>query len=228
MTGALLVAAAGLAVGLAIGGKTTNHARTQTTTVTHTVTVTTSLAAKTPTGSTNSTTSTSSSRGPSSAGGGGGSAQQYYANYLSTQDTSNGGSYASLDSSPSTIQLKGQTYSHAVAFDLSPNDSNNNSESYQLAIPVFKHFSASSAGLQTSTPAGNSYKLTIYKNNDNPGATVLYTDTFTGPSGTHAVGFDTQGATDLLFVWASTAGDASSTSANGSDVFVFADPVVTS
>ena len=227
LAGALVVAAAGLAVGFGVGGKTTDHTSTQTTTVDQTVTVTTTLASASSGSSGNTTTSGSSSSSTGSGSGGVTSNQQYYSGYLANQNTSDG-SNASLDGNPSTIELKGQTYSHAIAFDLSPNTSNTNSESFQLPIPGFKHFTASLAGLQTSTDAGESYKLTIYKNNDNPGATALYSNTFSGPSGTHPISFDTQGATDLLFVWDSTAADANTTLNTSDDVFVVADPVVNS
>lgn len=227
LMGAVVVIAAGLGVGVAIGAKKAGRAPTGTTTVARTirVTVTTTTPATTSTPTATATTGTSTA--PPASSKGTTNSQQYYADYLSIQSTGNGGNNASLDSSPSTIELKGQTYSHAIAFDLSPDNSQTNSESYQLPIPGFKHVSASLAGLQTSTPAGDSYKLTIYKDNDNPGATVLYNASFAGPSGTHAVSFDTQGATDLLFVWGSTTADANSTNSSSSpDIFVFADPVI--
>jgi hypothetical protein len=42
---------------------------------------------------------------------------------------------------------------------------------------------------------------------------------FTGPYGTHKIDFDTQGATDLLFVWTSRS--------SAENTFIMADPVVT-
>lgn len=222
IVGALVVAAAGLAVGFAIGGKKVTHTLTATTTVAHTVRLTvTTKAAATPV-SVNSTTTHTGSSSPSASGGSGGASQEYYDTYLSSQNTGNNASDAQLDESPQNLELKGQTYQHAVALDLYTNNSNT-TESYQLPIPGFKHFSAPLAGLETSNSAKASYKLTIYKNNDGPGATVLYSGTFTGPSGTHAISFDTQGATDLVLDWT----NITNPEPDSPDQFIFANPVAT-
>jgi hypothetical protein len=220
-------------VGIAIGGKKTTNVSTRTITVVHrdvaSLPATTSTSTSTstsgtstsPAGTTATTSSTTTSSGPSS------SSKQYYANYLSTQDTSqldSNATNAGLDGNASSLELNGQTYPQAVAFDLSTDGQTPQTESYQLPIPGFKHFSASIAGLATNDSAKSSYKLTIYKNNDNPGATVLYTDTFSGPSGTHAISFDTQGATDLVLDWT----EPSSGEPDSSDQFILANPVVSS
>jgi hypothetical protein len=223
IVGALLVAVAGLGVGFAIGGKKTTRTVTRTTTVAHTVQMTitakappTNVAvASTTTGATSSTTSTTNGSGTPS--------REYYATYLASQTTGSNASNAGLDDNPQNLELNGQTYPHAVALDLYT-DNGSTIESYQLPIPGFNHFSASVAGLQTSDSAKASYKLTIYKNNDDPGATVLYSATFTGPSGTHPVSFATQGATDLVLDWA----NLTNPEADSEDGFIFANPVVTS
>jgi hypothetical protein len=235
LTGALLVAAAGLGVGIAIGGKKTTRIATRTVTVVHREVASLPATTSTPTSTSTSTsgtstsppgtTATTSSTTTSSAASGG--SKQYYANYLSTQDTTqldSNATHAGLDGNASSLELKGQTYPQAVAFDLSTDGHTPQTESYQLPIPGFTHFSASIAGLATNDSANSSYKLTIYKNNDNPGATVLYTDTFNGPSGTHAIGFDTQGATDLVLDWT----EPTSGEPDYSDQFILANPVVSS
>lgn len=231
LTGAVLVAAAGLGVGAAIGGKTTSGTARATTTVTvvHTSTITaaatsstpTSTTASTPTTQTKTTTGTQTSPGspPSS---------QYYAPYVAQQND-NGqldslGNNVSLDNSASTLELKGQTYQHAVAFDLG--DNNNSSpttETYQIPVPGFTHFSSPMVGLETNASAQAVYTLKVYKNNMNLGATVLYQATFDGPSDTHPMGFKTDGATDLVFDWL----EPTSGEPDGEDSFIMADPVVT-
>lgn len=218
LSAAVIVALAGLAVGVAIGGKTkTTSGGARTITVTKTITTTTGSGGTSTTGSSTST----------SGGGGQSASQEYYSDYLTAQSNNNdlntNGTNASLDSSPTSLVLEGQTYQHAVAFDLSPGDSNGQLLSMQLPIPGFTHFSASLAGLATDDSARATYKLTIYKNNDNPGATVLYTATFTGPSGTHPINFDTHGATDIVLDWT----QPSSGEPDSSDQFIIADPVVT-
>jgi hypothetical protein len=223
LTGAVIVAAAGLAAGFAVGGKTTTRTRTMTVAQTVTATVT-STASQNP-GSTSNTTRTKPSTGTSN-GNSSGSSQQYYADYLSSQDSSqlnNNATNVSMDENPTSLQLNGQTYAHAVAFDLN-NNSNTQpvTESYQLPVPGFRHFSASLAGLATNASAKASYKLTIYKNNDNPGATALFSASFAGPSGTHPISFDTQGATDIVLDW----GEPSSGEPDDPDQFILADPVV--
>jgi hypothetical protein len=228
LSGAVLVAIAGLVVGVAVGGKTTTHTATATVTVDRTTTVV---------AESNGTTSTTSSTSTDSAGTAGGTtttsisttsgSKQYYADYLANQGTQqldNNATSASLDSNPSSLQLKGQTYQNAVAIDLSPDGSNPITESYQLPVPGLKHFSSPIAGLNTNASAKTSFKLTIYKNNDNPGATVLYTATFAGPSDTHPISFDTQGATDLVLDWTEPPHGEPS----GSYQFIIADPIVTS
>jgi hypothetical protein len=156
-----------------------------------------------------------------------GASQQYYDVYLAKQDTNqldNLATDAVFDTTASTLQLKGQTYPHAVAIDLNTHGSSPVTESYQLPIPGFKRFSSPIVGLDTNASAKASYKLTVYKNNDNPGATVLYTATFNGPSDTHPMSFNTHVATDLVFDWS----EPSSGEPDNSDQFIMANPVVTS
>lgn len=220
IVGALVVVAAGLGAGVAIGGKKVTHTLTDTTTVAHTVRLTVTAKAPATPVDVNSTTTHTTSASPS-GGIGSGTSQQYYATYLSSQSTGNNETDAGLDNDPQSAELNGQTYPHALAMDLQPGDLG--AESIQLPIPGFKHFSAPTVGLETSDSAKASYKLTIYKNNDGPGATVLYSATFTGPSGTHAVSFDTQSATDLVLDWT----NLTKPEPDGEDEFVFANPVVT-
>ena len=236
LTGALLVVIAGLAVGVAIGGKKTTHIVTVTrhNTDTKTITLTTTLPAKTTTVTTTATAPVATTPVTTPAGGTtstpvstapGNSSRQYYADYVSTQTTGNNAEQADLDSDPTSLELNGNTYPHAIAFDLQPGGCcSQPTDSYQLPIPGFSSFRSALAGLVTSDSASASYKLTIYKNNDNPGAVVLYSNTFTGPSGVHPVSFSTQGATDLLLVWTNTTYDKAN---DDQDTFVFADPVVT-
>lgn len=230
LTGAVLVAAAGLAVGAGIGGKT-NTSSDKTITVARTISVTvttTTPAASTPTTTPVSTTpggSSATSTGTTSTGTtstGTAATPEYYATYLSTQNTGSHASNAQLDGNAARLELKGNTYPNAVAFDLDPNNGNT-TESYQLPIPGFATFTSPIAGLQTSDSAGASYTLKVYKNNDNPRATVLYSNTFTGPSGTHPIKFSTLGATDLLFVWTNIPNEP-----DDQDEFIMADPLVTS
>jgi hypothetical protein len=219
---ALIVAAAGLAVGFAIGGKKVTHTLTDTTTIAHTVRMTVTAKAPATPVSVNSTTSHATSSTTSTTEGSGSPSQEYYDTYLSTQDTGSNASNAQLDDGSQNLELKGQTYPHAVALDLDT-ENGNTTESYQLPIPGFTRFSAPVAGLATSNSAKASYKLTIYKNNDGPGATVLYSATFTGPSGTHAISFDTQSATDLVLDWT----NLTNQEPDDGDQFIFANPVVT-
>jgi len=221
--GALIVAAAGLAVGVAIGGKKVTHTLTATTTVAHTVRMTVTAKAPATQVAVSSSTTHASSSTPASSSGSGAASQEYYDTYLATQNTGSNASNAQLDSGPQNLELKGQTYPHAVALDIYTGNGNT-TESYQLPIPGFTHFSAPVAGLETSNSAKASYKLTIYKNNDGPGATVLYSATFTGPSGTHAISFDTAGATDLVLDWT----NLTNPEPDSPDQFIFANPVVTS
>jgi serine/threonine protein kinase len=100
IAGALLVAAAGLVVGVGMGGNNTARTVTSTTTVAHTVPMT--VTAKAPptkgavdppsAGATTSTTSTS--------GGSGGPSQEYYATYLASQNTGTDASNSDLDENP--------------------------------------------------------------------------------------------------------------------------------
>jgi hypothetical protein len=219
LTGAVIVAAAGLATGFAVGGKTTTTTKTRTLTLARTVTDTTTTASTT--ASTSSTVA--STKAPTSTTGG---QQQYYDDYLSAQNgdqLNNNGQNVSLDSNPASLQLKGQSYVHAVAFDLSADTTHPITERFQLPVPGFKHFSTPLAGLATNNSANANYKLTVYKDNDNPGATVLYSGSFVGPSGAHPISFDTQGATDLVLDW----GQPSSGEPESEDQFILADPVVT-
>lgn len=219
LSGALLVAVIGVVVGFAVGGKKTTSTRTVTVDATVTRTV---GSVSTPTGSgpTNSgTPSTPTSTAPPAGAG-----QQFYSDYLGNQgnNVGNNATNASLDNNPGSLQLRGQTYQHAVAFDLSNNTSQAATETIQLPVAGLKHFSSPAAGLATDNSAKASYKLTIYKDNDGPGAVKLYSGTFNGPSGTHSVSFDTKGATVLIFDWV----EPSSGEPEYSDQFIFADPIV--
>jgi hypothetical protein len=218
LLGALIVAAAGLAVGVVIGGKRT----TETVTVTAaraTVTVT-STATVPETGS--STATTGPSTPPGSTTGGDGAQQQYLGDYLinqGTTDLNNEASGVSLIDDPSTIQLKGRSYQHAVGFSL-----NNYSSDNTFQMPAgFKHLTSSIIGLGTLSGASTRYRLKIYKDHsDTPNATVLYSQTFHGPSDTHPLDFDTQGATVLVLEWTQTAEEPDS-----DNDFIMADPVIT-
>jgi hypothetical protein len=225
--GALLVAAAGLVVGVVVGGKTTT--RTDTSTITVASTVSRTVTVTTPPTSTGGTTNGGSTT-PAPNGSPGptqNNNQQYYSDYLGTQDTGQLDGEATnvgLDSNAATLELKGQTYPHAVAFDLGSNNSYRAvPESFQLPVPGFTSFSSGLTGLDTNASHKASYKLTVYKDNDNPGATVLYTATFNGPSDTHPMKFKTQGATDLIFDWT----EPPSGEPDSSDQFIIANPIVT-
>lgn len=226
LLGAVIVAATGLAVGAGIGGKTTTD--TKTTTVTVAQTITTS-ATTTPAATSPSTTDTTSSTDTTAATTPTPGSQQYYSDYLGKQDQSQLDSLStnvSLDSSAPTLQLKGQTYPHAVAFDIGNNTTYApTTESYQVPIAGFKHLSSPIVGLNTNASAQSLYKLKVYKDSaSNPNATVLYHATFNGPSQTHTMSFDTQGATDLVFVWT----EPSTGEPDGGDNFIIAEPIVTS
>lgn len=215
LLGALIVAAAGLAVGVVIGGKKTTETVTVAAART-TVTVTTTAPAP-DTGSSTATTGTSTVP-PSTDGGDG----QYLADYLvnqGTTDLNNEASGVSLIDDPSTIQLKGRSYQHAVGFSL-----NNYSSDNTFQMPAgFKRLRSSIIGLGTLSGASTRYRLKIYKDHsDTPNATVLYNQTFHGPSDTHSLDFDTQGATVLVLEWTQTAAEPDS-----DNDFIMADAVIT-
>jgi hypothetical protein len=241
LLGALVVAVAGLAVGAELGHEKTT-VDTRTVTVVHRVAVrastghsggSTSTAGGQSAGATGAAgpgATTSNPTGASGAGGGSGSAgpqQDFFADYMATQDTDQLDQQATnvtFDTNPTTLDLNGETYRHAVAFDV-PADPADNTASYQVPIAGFSHFASTITGLETTASASATFKLSIYKNTaDSPTATVLYHQTFTGPSGTHPMNFDTQGATDLVFVWS----ENSASEPDEVDQFILADPVVTS
>jgi hypothetical protein len=229
LTGVVVVAIAGLAVGIALGSKKTTRVTVRTVTVARTVTLAAKTSTTSSTTSTDTSTTTTSSGTPSggkpSTGSSGTGSEEYYATYLSSQDTEQLDSEAtdaSLDDNPSSLELKGQTYQNAIAFDLDNEDSNT-LESYQLPVPGFATFRCAIAGLDTDASHKSMFKLTIYKNNDNAGATVLYSATFNGPSDTHPITFNTRGATLLVFDWTEPA----SGEPDDGDEFIMANPVVT-
>lgn len=230
LLGAVLVVMAGLAVGVAIGGKKTVRTITATVTVVKQVKVPAQTTATTPTSATSTAAtatapaSTTSSTPTSTSASG--AQEQFLSDYLSSQggaETLNhDSSFASLDSNPSQQELQGQTYQHAVAFDLDNSDSAT-TESYQIPTPGFTRLASNAIGLETTSNAGTSYRLTVYKNDDNsPNSVVLYQATFHGPSSVHKMDFSTQGATDLLFVWTEKIAEP-----DDQDVFILADPVLT-
>jgi hypothetical protein len=215
LLGALFVAIAGLAVGVAVGGKTTTKI--------HRVTETTQAASSTPLAQPSSTTTASTSTTtaepaaePPTEG------QQYLAEYLAGQDSgrlSEDASGVSLSSEPSKQELQGKTYQQAVVFDI---DNYSDTVSFQVPTPGFRRLSSKAVGLETVSNAEAFYKLTIYKNDDSsPNSVVLYQATFHGPSEIHKMDFDLREATDLLFVW--TKG---SSEPDGQDVFILSDPVL--
>lgn len=226
LLGAVVVIAAGAAVGALVGGKTSTQVRT--TTVVRTVKVvdrvTTSAATHTtasgPTPTPAAGTATSSGPGASS-----GNAERYLAEYVESVgglDTINNNTQnASMLNNPNQQELGGQVYQHAVAFGLDA-QGENESASVQLPTPGFARFSSPAVGLESTANANALYRLTIYKNNDSsPHSTVLYQDTFQGPSTIRKVSFPLQGAADILLVWTHKAAEPGS-----QDTFVLADPVL--
>jgi hypothetical protein len=229
--GAVLVAVCGLAVGVAVGGKTktkfvtvTERAAAVSTPVTTPTSSTSTtgeqtgtVAATTPEGGTTSTTATTPE--PPAEG------QEYLAEYLAGQDSEelNGDAdNVSLSDEPSKQELQGQTYQQAVVFNVT-NDGPGNTASFQVPTPGFTRLTSKTVGLQTISNAETFYKLTVYKNNDSsPNSVVLYSATFHGPSEVHKMDFALQGATDLLFVWTK-----SSSEPDSQDTFILADPVLT-
>ncbi len=236
--GALFVAAAGLAVGVAIGGKTSTHVVSVTVlkrikvtaaappTATTKTSATETDASTAPAGS--STNVTSTSTGTTSVAANttstGGVQEQFLASYLESQGGSTtldrNAQNVSLDEHPSEQELAGQTYPHAVAFDLASSESGATA-SYQIPAPGFARLSANAAGFDTTSNANASYRLTVYKNNDSsPASVILYQTTFHGPSTVRKIGFATGGATDLVFVWTAL------TSEPEGEVFVLAEPIL--
>jgi hypothetical protein len=226
LLGALLVAICGLLVGVAVGGKTTTKVHTVTappvtTTLAAQTTSTTASTSTTGSASTTgaSTATTTTESGETEASG----QQQFLDEYLASQDSeklSQDASNVSLDSNPSQQQLQGKTYQHAVAFDIDIYGAG--TASYQIPSPGFTRLSSKAIGLETTSNAEAYYDLTVYKNNDSsPSSVILYQGSFHGPSAVHSMSFNTQGATDLLFIW--TKKSAESTS----DVFILANPVLT-
>jgi hypothetical protein len=228
--GAVLVAVCGLAVGVAVGGKTktkfitiTEHAAAVSTPVTTPTSSTTgeqtgTVSATTPEGGATSTTTATTPEPPAEG-------QEYLAEYLAGQESEklNGdANYVSLSGEPSKQELQGQTYQQAVVFNVT-NDGPGNTASFQVPTPGFTRLTSKAVGLQTISNAETFYKLTVYKNNDSsPNSVALYSATFHGPSEVHKMDFMLQGATDLLFVWTK-----SSSEPDSQDTFILADPVLT-
>jgi hypothetical protein len=232
--GAVLVAAAGLAVGVAVGGKTKTDTKTVNVTVVKRVQVparttastTASTSAQT-TVSTATTPTTPSSTTPAatSSDANGSGQEQFLASYLESQggaETLNRDAQdVSLDGNPSEQELAGRTYQHAVAFDLGDTEANA-TMSYQIPTPGFTRLASNAVGLDTTSSANSSYRLTVYKNDDSsPTSVILYQATFHGPSSVRKMDFSTEGATDLLFVWTDKGSQVDETS-----VFILADPVL--
>jgi hypothetical protein len=224
--GAVLVAVCGLAVGVAVGGKTTTKTRTVTapapaaSSAPTTQTPSTSATSSTATTSSTPAAATTSSTAEIPAEG-----QEYLAEYLAGQNSEKldgDADSVGLSSEPSKQELQGQTYQQAVVFDIS-NDGEGNTASFQVPTPGFSRLSSKAVGLETISNAEAFYKLTIYKNDDSsPSSVVLYEATFHGPSEVHKMDFALQGATDLLFVWTKNQSEPDS-----QDVFILADPVLT-
>jgi hypothetical protein len=231
--GALVVVAAGLATGIVIGGKTST--RTKTATVVRTVTVKTPLstpASTSTTASTNSTetttTGTEASESPSaSTSPTGNSGEEYLVDYLESQGgaeaLNHNSENAGMDTSASQKELAGQTYAHAVAFDLNEQGEGRLTASYQIPTPGFTHLTSSAVGLQTSSNANTTYHLAVYKNEDSsPHSVILYQADFHGPSTVRKMSFAIQGATDILFVWTHKTNEPEAGS-----TFILAEPVLT-
>lgn len=230
LLGAVLVVAAGLAVGVAIGGKT--ETRTVTATVVRKVKV---PAPPSTTANTTATTPpTATATPPSNAGSSkttsppGNSNEEYLTDYLESQGgaeaLNHNSENASMDTTPTQRELKGQTYPHAVAFDLNEQGVNGRlTASYQVPTPGFTKLTSNAVGLQTSSNASTIYHLAVYKNEDSsPNSIVLYQADFRGPSTVHKMSITTQGATDLLFVWTHKTSEPEEGS-----TFILADPVLT-
>jgi len=224
LLGAFVVAIAGLAVGVAVGGKSTTKVRTVTVHAAAVVSATTSTSTSSSETSTTPGSLTTTESEGTTPNAEGGAPQQFLADYLASQGggekLNQDGSSASLDGSPEQQQLQGKTYQNAVVFDI--DNYGGNTASFQLPTPGFTRLISKAVGLQTTADADVYYHLAVYKNNDNsPKSVVLYTANFRGPSEVHKMDFAIQGATDLLFVWTK-----SSSEPDGSDSFIMADPVL--
>jgi hypothetical protein len=230
LIGAVLVAICGVAVGAAVGTKSSG--KTHTVTVTKTTTTLSSASAITTpsTSTTDGTASTPSTAttGPASASTSPaaeppGEGQEYLAEYLAGQEADKLNADASeveLSSEAGKEELQGQTYQQAVAFNI--DRCCESRSTFQIPTPGFTQLASKAVGLETITNAEAFYKLTVYKNNDSsPNSVVLYSATFHGPSEVHKMSFSLQGATDLLFVWTK-----SSSEPDEQDVFILADPVL--
>ena len=233
LLGALLVVAAGLAVGVAIGGKTAT--KTVTVTVVRKVKTpapapaTTTAAATTPTTTTALTTTPATTSSSKTTSPSGNNNEEYLTDYLESQGgaeaLNHNSENASMDTTPAQRELEGQTYPHAVAFDLNEQgqDAQKLTASYQIPTPGFTKLTSNAVGLQTSSNASTVYHLAVYKNEDSsPNSIVLYQADFRGPSTVHKMSIATQGATDLLFVWTHKTSEPEEGS-----TFVLADPVLT-
>ncbi len=231
LLGAVVVMIVGAATGVAIGGKTKTQTRTAT--VVRTVNVTTPA---TSTPDTDTTATTVNPGGPSEqsststeatgSSSSGNSDEEYLAAYLESQGgaeaLNHNSENASMDTEAAKRELKGQTYPHAVAFDLGARDEGQTA-SYQIPTPGFTQLTSDAVGLQTSSNASTTYHLTVYKNNDSsPHSVVLYEEEFSGPSTVHKMSFAIQGATDVLFVWTHKIREPEEGS-----TFILAEPVLT-
>jgi hypothetical protein len=222
---AVVVIAAGAAVGALVGGKTSTDVRT--TTVVHTVKVVRTVATAPPTSTAGTTTtSVTGATTTTSPGAPGSSSERYLAEYVESvggiDAINNNAQNASMVNNPNQQELGGQLYQHAVAFQLSA-QAEDVTASVQIPTPNFTRFSSSAVGLQTNANANALYRLTIYKNNDSsPHSQVLYQAPFQGPSTIRKVNVQLQGATDILLVWTHKAAEP-----DNNDTFVLADPVLT-
>jgi hypothetical protein len=229
LLGALAVIIAGVLVGVVLGGKTTTKVSTATvvrtvnveapasTTAATTATEASGAGSSEPAGATTNT----STVGTSGAGAG----EKYLADYLEAQGGASklntNAENASMLTNPAEQELAGQTYEHAVAFEIAGN-SQQLSASYQIPTPGFSRLTSAAIGLITTSNAKANYHLAVYKNDDNsPSSVVLYQANFRGPSTVHHMSFAIEGATDLLFVWTHKGVEPES-----DDVFVLADPVL--
>jgi hypothetical protein len=226
LIGAIVVIAAGVAVGALIGGNASSPA--QTTTVVRTVKVVDTVTVGTATNATGTNTTTTPANGtttPASSGAPGSSSERYLSEYVESvggiDAINNNAQNASMLDNPNQHELGGQVYQHALALGLDA-QGENVSAIVQIPTPGFVRFSSPAVGLETTANANASYRLTIYKNNDNsPHSAVLYQAPFQGPSTIRKVSFALQGAADILLVWTHKAAEP-----DNQDTFVLADPVL--
>ena len=125
-----------------------------------------------------------------------------------------------MDTNSLRQELAGQTYQHAVVFDLdSPNEGE--TASYQLPDP-WRSPTLIRRGRPWILQCKHDYHLTVYKNEDtSPHAVVLYQASFKGPSTVRKMSIATQGATDVVFLWSHKTPEP-----EHQDTFILADPVL--